>query len=76
MLQVVQALHKPTGQVRALKRVFLRQGRLETPNNLHREYQSLQSINSPNVVRLLDHFQQVMLRTAFTLVAVAVVEQA
>ena len=59
LLQVVKALHKPSGQIRALKRVFNRNPQVGLSANRLREYQSLRTLDHRNIVRLLDTFSQV-----------------
>ena len=58
-LQVVKALHKPSGQIRALKRVFNRNPSVGLSEDRLREYQSLRTLDHRNIVRLLDTFSQV-----------------
>ena len=54
ILQVLKVLHKPSGQFRALKRVFNRNLPLDAAQNVLREYQSLSILNHRNIVRLLE----------------------
>ncbi|KAL3157338.1 Cyclin-dependent kinase 20 [Trebouxia sp. C0010 RCD-2024] len=56
--EVLQAVHRPSGQVRALKRVFNRKPQLGLADTTLREYQSLRSLQHCNIVRLLDTFAQ------------------
>lgn len=56
--EVLKALHKPSGQVRALKRVFNRTPQLGLPENSLREHQALRTLDHRNIVRLLDTFSQ------------------
>ena len=57
--QVLKAVHRPSGQVRALKRIFNRKPQLGLADSTLREYQSLRSLDNCNIVRLLDTFAQV-----------------
>ncbi|KAK9811920.1 hypothetical protein WJX72_012409 [[Myrmecia] bisecta] len=56
--EVVQAIHKQTGQEVALKRVFVRQPERGLPDNVVREMHALQVISHPNVIRLLEVYPQ------------------
>lgn len=59
LVQVLKALHRPSGQVRALKRVFNRKPQLGHTDNTLREFQALRSLQHCNVVRLLETYAQV-----------------
>ncbi|DBA85925.1 TPA: protein serine/threonine kinase activity protein [Trebouxia sp. C0004] len=56
--EVVKALHRPSGQIRALKRVFDRNLQVGLSKDRLREYQSLRTLDHRNIVRLLDTFCQ------------------
>lgn len=51
---MLKARHEASGQVRAIKRVFVRRQSSDQREQLSREQHALQALHHPNVVRLLE----------------------